>query len=151
MDSTIQSSSLRRPERRRSEPLLIAQITDIHLGFDAGNPLEMNRTRLDSVLREIAAAKPTPDIIIASGDLTEAGAVEDYRTLRELFDACPVPVLPMMGNHDLRETFRQVFPEVPRGRRGPLRRSLPAPATSRPSRTARRGSAPAHGTPRAGS
>lgn len=113
MDSAIQSSSLKRTVGGRSEPLLIAQITDIHLGFEAGNPLEMNRTRLDSVLREICAAKPTPDIIVASGDLTEAGVVEDYRTLRELFAGCPVPVLPMVGNHDLRETFRQVFPEVP--------------------------------------
>lgn len=112
MDATIQSSSLKRAGQR-SEPLLIAQITDIHLGFDAGNPLEMNRTRLDAVLREIAAAKPTPDIIVASGDLTEAGVIDDYRTLRELFDRCPVPVLPMMGNHDVRETFREVFPEIP--------------------------------------
>lgn len=112
MDSAIQSSAIR-PGGTRSERLLVAQITDIHLGFDAGNPLEMNRTRLDAVLREIASAKPGPDIIVASGDLTEAGVIEDYRTLRELFARCPVPVLPMMGNHDIRDTFRQVFPEVP--------------------------------------
>ena len=113
MDAAIQSSSLRQTGARRSDSLLIAQITDIHLGFDPGNPHEMNRTRLDAVLREICAAKPTPDIIVASGDLTEAGVIDDYRTLRELFAACPVPVLPMMGNHDVRDTFRQVFPEVP--------------------------------------
>jgi 3',5'-cyclic-AMP phosphodiesterase len=113
MDSAIQSSSRKRTPATRSAPLLIAQITDIHLGFEAGNPFEMNRTRLDAVLREIAAAKPTPDVIVASGDLTEAGIVDDYRTLRELFDACPVPVLPMVGNHDVRETFCEVFPDVP--------------------------------------
>ena len=112
MDSAIQSSS-QRQRPARSAPLVIAQITDMHLGFEAGNPQELNRIRLDAVLREVCAAKPCPDIIVASGDLTEAGNVEDYRTLRELFDACPVPVLPMMGNHDVRETFREIFPEVP--------------------------------------
>ena len=112
MDLAIQSSALT-PAAGRSAPLIIAQITDIHLGFDAGNPLEMNRTRLDAVLREVCAAKPCPDIIVASGDLTEAGVIADYRTLRELFAACPIPVLPMMGNHDIRKTFCEVFPEVP--------------------------------------
>src|SRR5687767_13401643 len=113
MDSAIQSSSRQSTRAHGSAPLVVAQITDLHLGFDAGNPNELNRARLDAVLREVCAAKPTPDVIVASGDLTEAGAIEDYRTLRELFDACPVPVLPMVGNHDLRETFREAFPDVP--------------------------------------
>ncbi len=112
MDPDIQSSTIRR-DGGRTAPLLIAQITDLHIGFDAGNPREMNRTRLEAVLREVCAAQPCPDIIVASGDLTENGVVEDYRTLKQLFDACPVPVLPMMGNHDLRDTFLEVFPDTP--------------------------------------
>ncbi len=28
--------------------MLIAQITDLHLGFDEGNPVEFNRKRLDA-------------------------------------------------------------------------------------------------------
>jgi 3',5'-cyclic AMP phosphodiesterase CpdA len=111
MDPAIQSST--RGPGRRSEPLVIAQITDLHIGFEPGNPDEMNRTRLAAVLRDLCTAPNRPDIIVASGDLTEAGDIDDYRTLRELFARCPVPVLPMMGNHDLRETFREVFPEVP--------------------------------------
>ena len=78
-------------DRRTLRALLIAQITDIHLGFDAGNPIEFNRTRLDAVLREIAAARPGPDILVATGDLTEAGVVEDYRPLRELLGELPGP------------------------------------------------------------
>lgn len=112
MDPDIQSST-RTGGDGRTAPLLIAQITDIHIGFDAGNPEEMNRTRLDAVLREIAAMPRQPDLIVASGDLTENGVIEDYRTLKGLFDRCGVPVLPMMGNHDVRETFREIFPEVP--------------------------------------
>ncbi len=37
-----------------SERLLIAQITDLHLGFDQGNPDEFNRRRLDRTLRALA-------------------------------------------------------------------------------------------------
>ncbi|HLL30764.1 MAG TPA: phosphodiesterase, partial [Allosphingosinicella sp.] len=33
--------------------MLIAQITDIHLGFEPGNPDELNRRRLDSALRTL--------------------------------------------------------------------------------------------------
>ena len=33
--------------------MLVAQITDIHLGFDPGNPDEFNRQRLDQTLRAL--------------------------------------------------------------------------------------------------
>ncbi|MFC3712516.1 phosphodiesterase [Sphingoaurantiacus capsulatus] len=97
----------------RSQSLLIAQITDLHIGFEPGNPDEFNRRRLDAVFAELATVQPRPDFIVASGDLTENGDLVDYLTLKAIFDASPVPVLPMMGNHDLRETFWEVFPEVP--------------------------------------
>jgi 3',5'-cyclic-AMP phosphodiesterase len=112
MQAKFQSSSLRAPDTS-GRPLLIAQITDIHLGFDADNPQELNRLRLDAVLHDLCASHHRPDLIVASGDLTEAGREVDYRTLREIFDACPIPILPMMGNHDLREPFAAVFSDVP--------------------------------------
>ncbi len=111
MDPAYQSSALR--GEGRSGSLLIAQITDLHIGFDPGNPDELNRQRLDAVFAELAKVQPRPDLIVASGDLVENGDLVDYQTLKTIFDASPVPVLPMMGNHDLRETFWQVFPDVP--------------------------------------
>ena len=40
--------------------MLIAQITDIHLGFEADNPLELNRRRLDHVISVLQAMTPAP-------------------------------------------------------------------------------------------
>jgi Icc protein len=93
--------------------MLIAQITDIHLGFEPGNPDEYNRQRLDLALQALREMTPRPDILLATGDLVESGAEEDYGRLRAAFDALPFPVFPALGNHDGRAAFLAMFPEVP--------------------------------------
>ena len=93
--------------------MLIAQITDIHLGFDPDNPSEFNRKRLDQVLRVLTAMKPAPDLLLATGDLVDRGDSESYRRLSNALSICPFPVWPCMGNHDLRETFSEHFPDIP--------------------------------------
>jgi len=93
--------------------MLIAQITDIHLGFDRGNPEEMNKQRLDRVLATLLELKPQPDLVFATGDLVEHGDVESYERLRAALSTLPFPVHYALGNHDLRANFRQVFPEAP--------------------------------------
>jgi 3',5'-cyclic-AMP phosphodiesterase len=91
----------------------IAQITDIHLGFDQGNPDEINRQRLDRTLATLAEASCSPALILATGDLTEHGDIRSYEALREAFSKLSVPIWPILGNHDLRENFTAVFPDVP--------------------------------------
>lgn len=93
--------------------MLIAQITDLHLGFDPDNPAEFNRRRLDQVLHRIFALHPRPDLLLATGDLTDKGDSDSYRRLKVALDACPFPVLPCMGNHDFRANFIRCFPEIP--------------------------------------
>lgn len=93
--------------------MLIAQVTDIHLGFEPDNPAEFNRKRLDQVLRRLSAMKPRPDMLLATGDLVDRGDGESYRRLRNALDGCPFPVLYCLGNHDVRENFVQWFPETP--------------------------------------
>lgn len=96
-----------------SERLLIAQITDIHLGFDQGDPDEFNRRRLNRTLRALVAMKPRPDLLLVTGDLAEEGDDEvSYRRLKEAFVGLPFPIFMAMGNHDSREPFRGVFPEA---------------------------------------
>lgn len=94
--------------------MLIAQITDIHLGFDPDNPAEFNRKRLDQVLTRLCAMDPQPDLLLATGDLTDKGDIDSYRRLRSAFGQCPFPVWSCMGNHDDRENFAKAFPETPR-------------------------------------
>lgn len=94
--------------------MLIAQVTDIHLGFLPDDPAELNRRRFDDVIASLLALTPRPDLLLATGDLTESGTIASYRILKTLCDALPFPVLPALGNHDSRENFCSVFPDVPR-------------------------------------
>ncbi len=93
--------------------MLIAQITDIHLGFDPGNPAEFNRKRLDQVLRHIAEGPNKPDVLLATGDLVDLGDTDSYRRLRNSLSMCEFPVHMCLGNHDDRANFIAQFPEVP--------------------------------------
>ena len=94
--------------------MLIAQITDVHLGFEPGNPDELNRRRLDVTLRTLAQLSPRPDLLLISGDLADAGDDDvSYAQLKEAISGLPFPVFPALGNHDGREAFRRHFPDVP--------------------------------------
>lgn len=93
--------------------MLIAQVTDIHLGFQPDDPAEMNRRRFDEILATLLAMTPRPDLLLASGDLTEHGTPAAYATFREICAALPFPVLPAIGNHDDRNEFCRVLPDVP--------------------------------------
>lgn len=93
--------------------MLIAQITDMHLGFDPDNPAEYNRKRLDRVLASLSALDRVPDLLFATGDLVEYGDEDSYRRLGRALGACPFPVHMALGNHDVRANFSAVFPAIP--------------------------------------
>lgn len=90
--------------------MLIAQITDIHLGFEPDSPAEFNRQRLDRTLERLVALDPLPDLLLATGDLVDRGDVDSYRRLKEAFAGLPFPVEMCLGNHDDRANFAAVFP-----------------------------------------
>jgi 3',5'-cyclic-AMP phosphodiesterase len=92
--------------------MLIAQVTDIHLGFEPNNPAEFNRKRLDQVINRLATMVPRPDLLLATGDLVDRGDIDSYRRLRNAFGGAPCPVWPCLGNHDNRENFMKMFPEI---------------------------------------
>src|SRR6185503_16948278 len=103
-----------RPRPRGDEPMLVAQITDLHLGFDPGNPDELNRQRLDRTLRRLATMEPRPDLLLVTGDIADNGDDEEsYQRFKEAIKDLPFPVYPAMGNHDSRGPFLALFPEVP--------------------------------------
>lgn len=93
--------------------MLIAQITDIHLGFEPGHADEPNAQRLAAVLAALAEMAPRPDLLLATGDLTEHGDAESYARLREALKAAPCPTLLCLGNHDVRASFCAQFPDLP--------------------------------------
>lgn len=93
--------------------MLIAQMTDIHIGFAPDEtPEELNRTRFRATLRRVLNSPNRPDMLVLSGDITDKGDEESYRRTRELLDRCPFPVWPIVGNHDLRGELLRAFPQV---------------------------------------
>lgn len=50
--------------------MLIAQITDVHIGFEPGNPDEPNMQRLQAVIRRLVEGPNRPDLLLMTGDLT---------------------------------------------------------------------------------
>lgn len=93
--------------------MLLAQVTDIHLGFDPDNPSEFNRKRLDQALKVLCEMTPRPDALLATGDLVDRGDQDSYQRLEEAFADLPFPVHMCLGNHDLRAPFQKQFPDVP--------------------------------------
>jgi Icc protein len=94
--------------------LLIAQISDCHV--TAAGQLAYGRIdtadRLRRVVRTIGALKIPPDLVIGTGDLVQGGTKAEYAALRSVLGELTVPFFPVVGNHDIRTSFRVAFPEL---------------------------------------
>jgi Icc protein len=80
--------------------LRIAQITDTHLYADpAGELLGLNTRQC---LQEVVALAATrsPQLVVATGDLTHDGSKIGYQQLQRYFTRLQVPVYCLPGNHD---------------------------------------------------
>jgi 3',5'-cyclic AMP phosphodiesterase CpdA len=94
--------------------MLIAQISDLHIGFDRGNPHELNVRRLNMVVDQLNELRPRPDLLIVSGDLVEhADDAHAYDHVHALIGRFGGPMLLAVGNHDGRAAFSAEFPSVP--------------------------------------
>ena len=92
--------------------MLIAQITDLHLGFDQDVEDEYNVRRLRAVLARLSAMDPRPDLLMVTGDIADRGDDRiSYRRYGEAIAGLPFPVFSMMGNHDSRPEFMETFPD----------------------------------------
>jgi 3',5'-cyclic AMP phosphodiesterase CpdA len=90
---------------------LVAQITDMHIrpsGTKAYGVVD-TEAMLRQAVASILAQPRQPDIVIASGDLTDCGLPEEYELLRDILRPLPMPVYLIPGNHDRRDNLRKVF------------------------------------------
>lgn len=92
--------------------MLFAQITDLHIGFDRDNPHEVNVRRLNMAIDELFGMTPAVELLIVSGDLVEHGDVDSYQHMKALVARWQGPILFGVGNHDDRDNFKLVLPEV---------------------------------------
>lgn len=95
----------------------ILHVTDTHLVV----PPALVCGRLDTAacleacVASIAAALPKiapVDAILITGDLTDDGAPQSYRLLRETLAPLRLPLFAIPGNHDLREPMRAAFADA---------------------------------------
>lgn len=94
--------------------MLIAQITDLHIGFDRGNPHELNVRRLNMVIDELNERSPKPELLLVTGDLVENGDdAEAYNHMHALVGRWQGAMMWAVGNHDDRDEFKAEFPFVP--------------------------------------
>ena len=93
--------------------MLIAQLTDLHIGFDLENPDELNFHRVAAAIDYVKGLSVVPDRLFLTGDLTDHGDVASYERLKGLIDGCGFPVHLCVGNHDDRAAMKQVFPDLP--------------------------------------
>jgi 3',5'-cyclic AMP phosphodiesterase CpdA len=97
----------------REKPVLIAQITDCHIGFDRDNPEEDNVQRLRAVFERLRAGPNRPDLVLMTGDLTGYGEPENYARLTGVIAGQPFPVHLMIGNWDRRDELCAAIPQTP--------------------------------------
>lgn len=82
----------------------VLQITDSHLGKEVGEKLCGLDTDLsfDQVISMVQQQVP-PDLLIATGDLANHGALEAYQRLQEKLSVIDCPKAWLPGNHDVDE------------------------------------------------
>lgn len=92
------------------KPVLLAQLSDLHLGanWDGVDP----RPRAEAVIEAVRSLPNPVDAVVASGDLTDDASEESYAVVRDLLGRFDVPVHVLPGNHDSRARLRQAF-ELP--------------------------------------
>ena len=97
--------------------MLIAHLTDPHLGLaPALNGALDPSAALRRALAHVRQLPTPPELLLLSGDLSDAGRTADYRQLRALFDD-ELPghrdgrprVLALAGNHDLPAEARRLL------------------------------------------
>lgn len=92
--------------------MLICQISDPHIV--AAGELAYGRVDTASMLarcvQQIGAMARVPDLLIATGDLTDHGHADEYRQLAALLAPLSMPVYLLAGNHDDRRALQAAFP-----------------------------------------
>jgi Icc protein len=89
-------------------------LTDTHLVQGAADLYGLNpKRRLSQAVQHIVDHHGDAKAVFITGDLTHHGHDDAYAHLRECLSALPMPVLPILGNHDSRGNFLRHFPQTP--------------------------------------
>lgn len=83
-------------------PLVIAQLTDCHLADEPEAAVMgvVSDATLAAVLANLAAARPAPEFVLATGDLSQTASDASYARLAAHLRELERPVHCLPGNHD---------------------------------------------------
>ena len=93
--------------------MLIVQISDLHI-VEKGQktlgiaPMAQN---LQKCVAHINQLNPKPDLVLATGDITNDTSLEQAQYARQLLDQLNCPYFIIPGNHDNRQVLLDVFGE----------------------------------------
>ncbi len=91
--------------------MLLAQLSDLHLCQKPLQGTVYTGGFLKRAIASVLAFAPRPDAVVLTGDLVDAGSLDDYRQLRAALAplTAVLPVHLQVGNHDDRAALRAVF------------------------------------------
>jgi Icc protein len=80
----------------------LLQLTDLHILAEPEDCLKGMNTRasFEAVCRKALGDQPQPDLLLATGDLSQDGSAASYRYLADRFMELGLPVFCLPGNHD---------------------------------------------------
>ncbi|MEC9468024.1 MAG: phosphodiesterase [Actinomycetota bacterium] len=94
--------------------MLLAQVTDCHIrdrDTPVGRLVDTTET-LGRVVEHLLGLDPAPDVVLATGDLTDDGTPDQYATLRDVLAPIADRLVPVPGNHDEAMAFRLAFTDL---------------------------------------
>jgi Icc protein len=94
-----------------SAPILIAQISDLHIkrrGELAYRRVDTAKA-LQNCIETLNALRPRPELVVITGDLADTAAAEEYEHLKDLLAPLELPFVSVPGNHDSRDLLRAAF------------------------------------------
>lgn len=109
------TSQLDRSAMTQALPLLVAQLTDIHL-FATPQQELVGLLTIESfqvVLQKLKQLKPSPDLLLLTGDLSQDHTKESYQHLEQLISPLGIPAYWLPGNHDSLPVMEQVLTKFP--------------------------------------
>jgi 3',5'-cyclic-AMP phosphodiesterase len=98
-----------------ARPLLIAQISDLHIkrpGALAYGKVD-TAAALSRCVDTLNRFLPRPDLVVISGDLADTPTSAEYGHLKRLLTPLALPFAAIPGNHDSRALMRCALPEQP--------------------------------------
>lgn len=100
-------------------PMKLVHITDTHLVTPGQALYQLDPyERLAQCIDDVVANHADAALCVVTGDLAHKGEAAAYVGLARQLARLPMPVYPLMGNHDLREPFRAAFPDALRDANG---------------------------------